>query len=245
VTAAAQAGRVAVVTGGGSGIGRATTARLVADGFRVAVIDLEPGQAPPGGLAVKADVADEADVQGAFAEVARSLGPVGVLVAGAGITGSARATVLHETPVDEWDRVMAVNVRGVFLTIRAALPAMLAAGTGHVIAIASVAGLVAFPGRCAYTSSKGAVVQLARSVAVDYAARGIRANAVCPGFVDTPMTRWRLDDPELRAQVEARIPLGRVAGADDVADAIALLASDRLAYMTGHALVVDGGWTAL
>ena len=236
---------VAVVTGGGSGIGRATVARLAADGFRVAVVDLEPGQAPPGGLAVKADVADEAQVDAAFAEIVDVLGPVEVLVAGAGITGSRAATVLHETPVAEWDRVMAVNVRGVFLSVRAVLPGMLTARRGHVIVIASSAGLVAFPGRSAYTASKGAALQLARSVAVDYAAAGIRANAVCPGFVDTPMTRWRLDDPELRTQVEARIPLGRVGEADDVADAIALLASGRMAYMTGHALVVDGGWTAL
>jgi NAD(P)-dependent dehydrogenase (short-subunit alcohol dehydrogenase family) len=238
------AGPVAAVTGGGSGIGRATVARLAADGFRVAVVDLEPGPAPPGGLAVKADVAVAADVERAFAQVAETLGGVEVLVAGAAITGPARASVLHETPVEDWDRVMAVNVRGVFLAVRAVLPAMLAAGSGHVIVIGSVAGLVAFPGRAAYTTSKGAAVQLARSVAVDYAAAGIRANAVCPGFTDTPMTRWRLDDPELRAAVEARIPLGRVAAADDVAEAVALLASGRMAYMTGHALVVDGGWTA-
>ena len=238
------AGPVAAVTGGGSGIGRATAARLAADGFKVAVVDLEPGPAQPGGLAVTADVAVAADVERAFAQVAETLGPVGVLVAGAGITGSARATVLHETPVEDWDRVMAVNVRVVFLAVRAVLPAMLAAGSGHVIVIGSVAGLVAFPGRAAYTTSKGAAVQLARSVAVDYAAAGIRANAVCPGFTDTPMTRWRLDDPDLRAAVEARIPLGRVAAADDVAEAVALLASGRMAYMTGHALVVDGGWTA-
>jgi NAD(P)-dependent dehydrogenase (short-subunit alcohol dehydrogenase family) len=244
VSPGGKGGPVAVVTGGGSGIGRASAARLAADGFRVAVVDLEPGRAPGGGLAVEADVADEAGVVAAFAEVAAALGPVEVLVAAAGITGSARATVCHETPVEEFDRVMAVNVRGVFLAVRAALPAMLAAGRGHVIAVASVAGLVAFPGRCAYTAAKGAVVQMARSVAVDYATAGIRANAVCPGFTDTPMTRWRLDDPALRAEVEARIPLGRVAEPDEVADAVALLASGRLAYMTGHTLVVDGGWTA-
>jgi NAD(P)-dependent dehydrogenase (short-subunit alcohol dehydrogenase family) len=113
-----------------------------------------------------------------------------------------------------------------------------------VITIASVAGLVAFPGRCAYTASKGAAVQFTKSLAVDYAAAGIRANAVCPGMVETPMTRWRLDIPDLRAEAEANIPLGRVARPEEIADAVALLASDRLAYMTGHTLVVDGGWTA-
>jgi NAD(P)-dependent dehydrogenase (short-subunit alcohol dehydrogenase family) len=139
---------------------------------------------------------------------------------------------------------MAVNVRGPFLCTRAVLPVMLRQGSGHVITIASVAGLVAFPGRCAYTASKGAAVQFTKSLAVDYAAAGIRANAVCPGMVETPMTRWRLDVPELRAEAEANIPLGRVARPEEIADAVALLASDRLAYMTGHTLVVDGGWTA-
>ena len=112
------------------------------------------------------------------------------------------------------------------------------------ITVASTAGLVVFPGRCAYTASKGAALQLTRSLAVDYAGAGIRANAVCPGFVQTPMTQWRLDVPELRARVEANIPLGRVAQPDEIAEAIVLLASDRLAYMTGHAFVIDGGWTA-
>jgi NAD(P)-dependent dehydrogenase (short-subunit alcohol dehydrogenase family) len=108
-----------------------------------------------------------------------------------------------------------------------------------------VAGLVAFPGRCAYTASKGAALMLTRSIAVDYGAAGIRANAVCPGMVYTPMTSWRLDQPALRAEVEGRIPVGRVAAPDEIAEAVALLASGRLGYMTGHPLVVDGGMSAL
>jgi NAD(P)-dependent dehydrogenase (short-subunit alcohol dehydrogenase family) len=180
----------------------------------------------------------------AVGEVLGALGRLDVLVNNAGITGSAAATVCHETPIEEWDRVQAVNVRGPFLCTRAVLPAMLRQGSGHVITIASVAGLVAFPGRCAYTTSKGAAVQFTKSLAVDYAREGIRANAVCPGMVETPMTQWRLDRPELRAQVEANIPLGRVALPEEIADAVSLLASDRMRYMTGHALVVDGGWIA-
>jgi NAD(P)-dependent dehydrogenase (short-subunit alcohol dehydrogenase family) len=116
--------------------------------------------------------------------------------------------------------------------------------SGHIIIIASVAGLVPFPGRSAYSTSKGAALIMAKSIAVDYAADGIRANAVCPGMVETPMTQWRLDQPELRAAVESQVPLGRVAQPADIADAVALLASGHLSYMTGHALVVDGGWTA-
>jgi len=168
-----------------------------------------------------------------------------VLVNNAGITGSRQAARCHETPVEEWDRVQAVNVRGPFLCSRAVLPSMVARGSGHIITIASVAGLIAFPGRCAYTASKGAALMLTRSIAVDYAAAGIRANAVCPGMVYTPMTSWRLDQPELRAEVEGRIPVGRVAAPDEIAEAVALLASGRLGYMTGHPLVIDGGMSAL
>lgn len=237
-------GRVAVVTGAASGIGRATAARLTSDGFRVAVLDMDPVSEDVE-LTVRADVTNPADVDRAFTQILSTFGRIDVLVNNAGITGSPKATACHETPIDEWDRVLAVNVRGPFLCTRAALPTMLQQRTGHVITIASIAGLVAFPGRCAYTTSKGAAVQFTKSLAVDYASAGIRANAVCPGMVETPMTQWRLDVPELRAQVESKIPLGRVAKPDEIADAIALLASDRLIYMTGHAFVLDGGWTAL
>jgi NAD(P)-dependent dehydrogenase (short-subunit alcohol dehydrogenase family) len=237
--------RVAIVTGGASGIGLVTAARLAADGFVVAVLDLTDRPDPPGGLAIRADVADPGDVERAFTRVVDTLGRIDVLVNNAGITGSRAATVCHETPVEELDRVLAVNVRGPFLCTRAALPTMLHQRSGHVITVASIAGLIAFPGRCAYTTSKGAAVMFTKSLAVDYAMTGIRANAVCPGFVQTPMTQWRLDVPELRAEVEANIPLRRVAQPEEIADAIALLASDRLNYLNGHALVLDGGWTAL
>ena len=237
---------VAVVTGGGSGIGLATCARLAKEGFAVAALDLRPSAAAgKAALTLVCDVTDEADVPAAVAMVSDRLGEIDVLVNNAGITGSRQATRCHETPVEEWDKVFAVNVRGPFLCSRAVLPQMVARGSGHVITIASVAGLVAFPGRCAYTASMGAALMLTRSIAVDYAAAGIRANAVCPGMVYTPMTSWRLDQPELRAEVEGRIPVGRVAAAEEIADAVALLASGRLSYMTGHPLVVDGGMSAL
>jgi NAD(P)-dependent dehydrogenase (short-subunit alcohol dehydrogenase family) len=244
VTRQPDSARVAIVTGGASGIGRATVARLAADGFLVAVLDLGE-TASEAKLALRTDVTDPAEVERAIGHIVEAFGRIDVLVNNAGISGSAAATVCHQTPVDDWDRVQAVNVRGPFLCTRAVLPTMLAQGNGHVITVASIAGLVAFPGRCAYTASKGAAVMFTKSLAVDYAATGIRANAVCPGMVETPMTRWRLDQPELRAQVESKIPLGRVAQPEEVAEAIALLASDRLVYLTGHALVLDGGWTAL
>jgi NAD(P)-dependent dehydrogenase (short-subunit alcohol dehydrogenase family) len=237
--------RVAVVTGGASGIGLATVEQLARDGFRLAVLDIAEAVAGKADLALRVDVTDHDDVERAFRQIVEALGRIDVLVNNAGISGSADATICHRTPVEEWDRVQAVNVRGPFLCARAALPVMLRQGSGHVINVASVAGLVAFPGRCAYTASKGAAVQFTKSLAADYARQGIRANAVCPGMVATPMTQWRLDVPELRAEVESNVPLGRVAQPEEVAEAIALLASDRLAYLTGHTLVLDGGWTAL
>ena len=238
---------VAVVTGGGSGIGWATCRRLRRDGFILAVLDLDGDRAAAAageGLGIGADVSDHQQVEKAFAAAEDRLGPLDLLVNNAGITGSAEATRLHETPLGEWDRVTAVNVRGLYLCSRQALSTMVPRRSGHIITVASVAALTPFPGRAAYSVSKGAALLLAKSIAVDYAADGIRSNAVCPGMTETPMTAWRLDQPELRAAVESRIPMGRVAQPEDIADAISALASDRLSYVTGHGLVVDGGWTA-
>lgn len=234
---------VAVVTGGASGIGLMTAQRLASAGYKVAVMDLH--STPSADLSLTVDVTDADAVQHAVAAIVEAFGRVDLLVNNAGITGSDKATVCHETPIEQWDLVQAVNVRGPFLCTRAVLPTMLSQKSGHVITVASVAGLVAFPGRCAYTASKGAALQFSKSLAVDYAAVGIRANAICPGMVETPMTQWRLDVPELRAAVESNIPMGRVAMPDEIANAIVALASDQLAYMNGQALVIDGGWTAL
>jgi NAD(P)-dependent dehydrogenase (short-subunit alcohol dehydrogenase family) len=249
VTDEQPAARVAVVTGGASGIGRATCAALVDEGFTLAVLDLDVDAAKvaagPDGLGLRVDVTSPEDVDAAFAAVVANFGRIDVLVNNAGITGSAAAGICHETPVEEWDRVQAVNVRGLFLCARAALPTMLAQGSGHVITLASVAGQVVFPGRSAYVASKGAALMFAKSLAVDYAADGIRSNAVCPGMVYTPMTAWRLDQQDLRDLVEAKIPLGRVARPEEIAEAIAILASGRLGYLTGAALNIDGGWTAV
>ncbi len=239
--------KVAIVTGGGSGIGRVTCDRLVEEGFRLGVLDLDEAgarEAAADGLGLGLDVSDPEAVGEAFSAIETQIGPVDVLVNNAGITGSDAATRLHETPLEDWDRVMAVNVRGVYLCSQAALRSMIPRRSGHIITVASVAGMVPFPARSAYSVSKAAALHLARSIAADYASEGIRSNAICPGMVETPMTKWRLDQPDLRAAIESRIPVGRVAQPDDIAEAIALLASGRLSYMTGHGLVVDGGWTA-
>ena len=235
--------RTAIVTGGGSGIGRAISAQLRKDGFAVAVLDA--GDVPDASdLVLRCDVTVASEVDDAVAQVVARFGQIDVLVNNAGITGSRQATTLHETPIDEWDRVHAVNVRGPFLCSRAVLPVMIRQGSGHIITIVSIAGMFAFPGRAAYSSSKGAALMLTRSIAVDYAKHGIRANAICPGMVYTPMTAWRLDQPDLRAAVEDPIPLGRVAQPEEIADAVGLLASGRLGYLNGHPLVLDGGRSA-
>lgn len=239
---------VAVVTGGASGIGRATCGRLSADGYRLAVLDrddaaaAEAGGAAGVGLAV--DVSDAAEVESAIGEVGGRFGRIDLLVNNAGITGPPTATTCHETPIDEWDRVLAVNVRGPFLCSRAVLPTMIDQGGGHIITVVSVAGMVATPGRAAYTTSKGAALMFTKSLAADYARHGVRANAVCPGWVQTPMTQWRIDVPELRDRVLSNIPMGRVCQPEEIAETIAMLADERLSYVTGHAFVVDGGMTA-
>ncbi len=248
--------RTVLVTGAASGIGRAITNRFLAEGHLVAAVDLDLAaleatrrefwaDAGERLALVRADVSSAADAPAAVAQTLSRFGRIDVLVNNAGIVGGPQALKLHETSVEDFDRVWGVNGRGMFLMCRAALPAMLEQGAGVIVNIASVAGLVAFPGRAAYTISKGAALMLTRSVAVDYAAAGIRCNAVCPGMIDTPMTHWRLEQPELRAQVVARIPQGDVGGVDDVASAVWFLASADAKYMNGSALVVDGGYSSI
>jgi NAD(P)-dependent dehydrogenase (short-subunit alcohol dehydrogenase family) len=247
-------GKVALVTGAASGNGRAIADRLLRDGWTVAANDLD-GAALAATAAEAwprmpvsthaADVKEAGDVERLAAEVLARHGRVDLLVNNAGITGGPAATTVHETPIAEFDLVLAVNLRGPFLLSRALLPGMLERGSGVIVNVASVAGLVAFPGRAAYNASKGALVQLTRSIAVDCAARGIRCNAICPGMIDTPMTRWRLEQPALRAQVLSRIPQDRIGSPGDVAAAVAFLASDEAGYFNGAALVMDGAYTAL
>jgi NAD(P)-dependent dehydrogenase (short-subunit alcohol dehydrogenase family) len=248
--------RAVVVTGAASGNGRAIATRFLERGDRVAAVDVSTealrevrardwethGERV---LCLTADVSREADVDAALAETFETFGGVDVLVNNAGITGGPQATNLHETPVDAFDSVIAVNVRAIFLACRVALPKMLERGAGTIVNIASVAGLIAFPGRCAYTVSKGAVVQLTRSIAADYARFGIRCNALCPGMIETPMTQWRLDQPALRREMEEQIPQRTIGTVEDVAAAVWFLTSSESRYFNGSAVVMDGGLTAV
>lgn len=236
--------RVVVVTGAGSGIGRETALRFAAEGARVAIIDQDAvGAAGTAALAADAggeaavlcaDVSQEPDVVAAFAEVRRQFGRVDVLVNNAAVDFAAR---LGDTTVEDWDRVLGVNLRGVFLCSREALPLMKAGGA--IVNVASVNALVAVPARAAYSAAKGGAVALTRQMALDYAP-AVRVNCVCPTVTDTPMARSGGLDPHA---VDGLHPLRRIATPADVANAILFLASDESAYLTGVVLPVDGGWT--
>jgi NAD(P)-dependent dehydrogenase (short-subunit alcohol dehydrogenase family) len=243
--------RVALVTGGASGIGRATCERLAAEGASVWIADVDGDRATavaetvPGAHGLRVDVADEASVRVAVESVLAADGRIDVLVNNAGVTLGAP---LWETDPADWQRVLDVNLTGVFLGCRAVLPHMIAAGRGAIVNTASDAGLVGWPGQSAYCASKGGVVLLTKSAAMDAAPYGVRVNCVCPGFTATPLVdAWidQQDDPEqARAEIEQGRPLGRMGRPEEVAAAIAYLASDEAAFVTGIALPIDGGGTA-
>jgi len=248
-------GLVAVVTGGASGIGLATARLLAARGARVAVLDVAaettpeaaPAAAPDAGLlALRCDVTDDASVRRCVADVVERLGRLDVVVANAGI--GAQGTV-EDNPDDEWTRVLDVNLLGTVRTVRAALPYLRVSRAASVVVTGSVAGWAGLVRRAAYSASKGALHALTLAMAADHVADGIRVNAVAPGTADTPWVARLLDaaaDPAAeRAMLQARQPMGRLVTADEVAHAIAYLASPLSGSTTGTVLAVDGGMQGL
>lgn len=250
-------GKSALITGAGSGLGRAMARRFAAEGARVLVTDVNEAAAvetveliggAPGERAAARhlDVSSEEDVAAAVGDVLARWGRLDIVVANAGI---GTPGFLANTSLKDWDRVMAINLSGVFLCAKHAIPAMRTTGGGVILTTASVAGLQGTPHLGAYGASKAGVVQLTQTIALEGARFGIRANAICPVWADTPMISEfvagaRAEPEQIRARLTAQIPLGRMATPEDIANAALFLASDEAAFITGVALPVDGGHMA-
>ena len=249
-------GKVAVITGAGAGIGRASALHFAREGAKVVVADLDAGAGGEavarirgeGGEAVfvQVDVAESAEVERMVRTTVETFGGVDVLFNNAGVNFPAAVVDITE---EAWQRSLDVNLKGVMLGCRHAIPEMLKAGGGSIINTASMLGLVASPRQAPYSAAKGAVVMLTRQVAIDYAQRNIRVNCLCPSEVNTEMNRRFIEQsPNPRAELRrvlARIPMDRMAEPEEIASAALFLASDDSSYITGVALPVDGGLTAM
>jgi NAD(P)-dependent dehydrogenase (short-subunit alcohol dehydrogenase family) len=235
-------GKVCVITGAAGGIGSATAEVFAREGARVVGVDLAEHEA--GELALRADLTDEDSVAGLYTRVRSELGHIDVLFNNAGISPNDDASVL-DTSLEAWDRVQAANLRSVFLCCKHGIPHLEAAGGGSVINTASfVALLGAATSQISYTASKGGVLALSRELGVEFARRGVRVNALCPGPVDTPLLRdLYAKDPEQAARRLVHVPMGRFAHAAEIANAALFLACDESSYITATAFMVDGGIT--
>ena len=238
-------GKVALVTGAAGGIGRVAAELFATEGARVMVADVVDaglGDGTGDGIAfVRADVSKAADAERMVRATVEAFGGLHVLYNNAGVLPPDDGGTL-DTPEDTWDRVMAVNLKGVWLSCRNGIPAMLDSGGGSIINVASLVALMGSAvAQIAYTASKGGVLSMTREMAVEYARRGIRVNALCPGPIQTPLMAELLADEAKRARRLVHVPIGRFGEADEVARAALFLASDESSLMTGASLVVDGG----
>jgi NAD(P)-dependent dehydrogenase (short-subunit alcohol dehydrogenase family) len=240
-------GKRVVITGAASGIGRDTARLFAQEGARLAIGDLneEGGRAVAeevGGTFVRTDVSRAADMEGLTSRAAEALGGIDVLVNNAGLQHSGAVT---EFPEEKWDALFAVNAKSCFLGARYGVPHLRRAGGGVIVNTASLAGLKGGPGMTAYSASKGAVIAFTKALAAEVAPDGIRANAICPGWVDTPFNQPAIDfmggTGEQDRVIKTIVPLQRQGQTDEIARAMLFLASDLSSYMTGQALVVDGG----
>lgn len=228
--------RTVLVTGGNRGIGRAIAEQFVADGHRVAVTSRSGDGGPEGALTVQADVTDAASIDRAFTEVEEALGPVEIVVANAGIT---KDTLLLRMSEDDFTEVVDTNLTGVFRVIKRASKGMLKARFGRVVLISSVVGLYGSPGQINYAAAKAGLVGIARSLTRELGGRGITANVIAPGFIETDMTAAL---PEAtQAEYLKGIPAGRFGRVDEIAKAVAWISSDDAAYISGAVIPVDGG----
>jgi len=238
--------RVALVTGGARGIGRAIALRLAEDGAKVGIVDLTENGANTARelqqatgrsiIFVKADVSKEADARAAVAAVEAELGPIDILVNNAGITRDGLTMAMDES---DWDAVLAVNLKGAFLMSKAVLRGMVKRRRGSIVSISSVVGRRGNAGQVNYSAAKAGLIGLTKSLAKEVASRNVRVNAVAPGYIETEMTAAL--EEATRNAIVSQIPLGRIGAPEGVADAVAFLASDSASFITGAVLAVDGG----
>lgn len=248
-------GKVALITGAGMGMGREAALLFAREGARVIVADIDRrageetvrrikrgrGRA----LLVHGDVGSEADVRRMVSEGARHFGALHILYNNAGALWKDRDRSVTDTTEKDWDRVMAINLKGAFFACKYAIPHMIRCGGGSIINVGSVSALCGFEvAQDAYTSAKGALISLTKSLAVQFAKKDVRANIIHPGIIETPMQAKYLREPGKRASFEASIPLGRIGKPREVASLALFLASDEASYVTGAEITVDGGFTA-
>ena len=239
--------KVAIVTGAGGAIGAGIAKKLSGDGYRVVCVDRNyeavsrVAQGIQDAIAYKVDVTKELEILNLQIELLKTVGPPLLLVNAAGIFFVHDVVTLAE---ESFDQIIDVNLKGTFLMCKVFIRDFLAAGTGNIINIASTAGLHSGPNRAVYCASKAGVIMFTRSISADYGPKGIRANCVCPGLIDTPMANWLKEDIVAFRAWERSVPAQRVGTVDDIADAVSFLASDSSSYIHGESLVVDGGGIA-
>jgi NAD(P)-dependent dehydrogenase (short-subunit alcohol dehydrogenase family) len=248
-------GKTALVTGGGSGIGRATALAYANDGARIVVADVnvEGGEETvqlikeAGGEAilVHADVSRPEDTQAMVAQAVETFGSLDCAFNNAGIGGGRDRNLTADYLEEDWDRVMSINLKGVWLCMKAEIPQMLKQGKGAIVNTASIAGLVGLSGTVAYVAAKHGVTGLTKAAALEYAKAGIRINAVCPGYIETPLIEGAFERMEgYKERLESRHPLGRLGQPEEIAAAVLWLSSDAASFVTGHNMTVDGGYVA-